>query len=244
MKLALQTWSVAGAAMVAIFLSSAACNGESRKRDEGYNPSIRAENFTRSTSIPNPYLPFVPGVTYVYKGTSEEGRLRIEVKRLSVTRKVMGIDCVVVNDRVWLDGKLIEDTNDWYAQDNEGTVWYFGEEVDNYGPDGKVKDHEGAWEAGVDGALPGIAMPANPKVGRAYRQEYYFGEAEDEAEVVEVGLTLVTASGTYNEVVKTKETTALEPDALEYKFYAPGVGLVKASSEADKEEIELVTVNQ
>ena len=138
---------------------------------------------------------------------------------------------------------LIEDTDDWFAQDDSGTVWYFGEEVDNYSK-GKLKDHAGSWEAGVDGAMPGIVMQARPTVGASYRQEYYFGEAEDAAEVVEVGLTITTPYGTFRDVIKIRETTALEPDVLEFKFYAPDVGLIKVINETDDEEMNLIEIKR
>ena len=115
----------------------------------------------------------------------------------------MGISATVVRDTVYVDGELVEDTYDWFAQDNDGNVWYLGEDTHEY-EDGVAVNAEGAWEAGVDGALPGIVMPADPAVGDAYRQEYYAGEAEDMGEVLEVGVARSIALGDYDDVVVTR----------------------------------------
>jgi hypothetical protein len=131
----------------------------------------------------------------------------------------------VVRDTVTLDGEIIEDTFDWYAQDKNGTVWYLGEDTAEF-EDGKITTREGSFEAGADGAKAGVIMPASPKVGMAYRQEYYEGEAEDNGEVLALGQHATVPAGEYDDLVKTADTTPLEPDALEHKYYASGVGLV------------------
>jgi hypothetical protein len=128
-----------------------------------------------------------------------------------------------VRDRVWLDGELIEDTDDWYAQDKDGNVWYFGEDVKNY-ENGVLVDRSGSWEAGVDGAKAGVVMWAQPEVGSIYYQEYYQGQAEDIGEVVSDNETVDVPYGTMSGCLQTEDTTPLEPDVLEYKYYCPGVG--------------------
>jgi hypothetical protein len=138
----------------------------------------------------------------------------------------MGVTTVVVHDRAFDAGKLIEDTHDWFAQDQVGNVWYFGEDTSTC-KDGKIESHHGAWEAGVDGALPGIVMLAQPVVGDLYRQEFYAGEAEDQALVLEVGSTLKGTDRTYDDILMTADFTPLEPDQLEHKLYARGVGIVE-----------------
>ena len=173
----------------------------------------------------NPYLPFLPGSRWVYEGTSSDGQERIEVTVLDERRSVMGIDAVVVRDTVSMDGEVIEDTYDWYTQDAEGNVWYLGEETAEY-EDGQVVSTEGSWEAGVDGALPGVVMWAQPVPGQAYRQEFYRDQAEDLAEVLTVGQRATVAGSTYDDVVVIREWTPLEPDVVEEKSYAPGVGPV------------------
>ena len=191
--------------------------------------------------IDNPYLPRIPGSKYVYEGQTEEGLERIEVEILSETREVMGITATVVRDRAYLEGELIEDTHDWFAQDKEGNVWYLGEEVDNY-ENGEIVNHDGAWEAGVDGALPGIIMHANPSdhVGEPYHQEYYEGEAEDMGEVLSVQESVTVPAGSFEDVLQILDSTPLEPDVLEHKFFAEGVGEIKAVDLSTGEEFVLI----
>jgi hypothetical protein len=120
---------------------------------------------------------------------------------------------------------LRESTRDWYAQDADGNVWYFGEDTKEY-EGGEVTSTAGSWEAGVDGAVPGIIMKADPKVGDVYQQEYLAGEAEDMAEVLEMDASVEVPYSSFNHVIKTKEWTPLEPGVVEEKYYAPGMGLV------------------
>jgi hypothetical protein len=178
--------------------------------------------------IDNPYLPLIPGTTLVYEGMTEDGLEYVEIKILSETRQVMGITATVVEDTVYADGELVEHTFDWFAQDKDGNVWYLGEAVDNY-EDGQLLDHAGSWEAGVDGALPGIMMYADPAthVGETYYQEYYASVAEDQAKLLSASESVTIAYGTYSNVVKTYDFTALDPDSQEEKFYAAGIGPIK-----------------
>jgi hypothetical protein len=151
----------------------------------------------------------------------------------------MGVTTLVYHDRAWLNDMLIEDTKDYLAQDGQGNVWYFGEDVDNY-EDGRLKDHAGAWLAGVDGAQPGIWIKASPQVGDSYRQEYYKGEAEDMVNVVSTGETVATSLGTFTGCVKTYDWTPLEPAAKEHKYYCPQVGgavLIEDLTEGTRTEL-------
>ena len=153
------------------------------------------------------------------------------------TRVVMGVTCVVVHDVSSSDGKVKEDTWDWYAQDADGNVWYFGEDTKSY-ERGRVST-EGSWESGVNGAKPGIIMAAHPKPGATYRQEFLDGEAEDMSEILAVSETVTVAAGTFRGCVKTKEWTPLEPDVVEHKYFAPGVGnvlTVKVAGGLEREE--------
>ena len=188
-----------------------------------YAPVIDPADFV--DTIDNPYLPLLPGTRWVYEGTEDGETERIEVEVTDERREVMGISAVVVRDTVHEDGELIEDTYDWFAQDVEGNVWYLGEDSREY-EDGEQISTEGSWEAGVDGALPGIVMLADPAVGRAYRQEYYEDEAEDLAEVHRLGVSQTVPAGTYDDVVVIREWNPLEPDVVEDKYHAPGVGVV------------------
>jgi len=217
------------------------------QRAADYAPNIDPSNFVKG--IDNPYFPLEPGTTWVYEGQTPEGTERVEDTVLQETKRVMGVECVVLRDRVWLNGELIEDTVDWHAQDKEGNVWYFGEYTREY-ENGKVST-EGSFKAGEDGALPGIIMPADPKVGDSYRQEYYRGEAEDMAEVISLngaGLNdaVSTPYGSFSEdVLVTKDWNPLEPDILEHKYYAPGIGLIgEIKVTGPQEKIELIDLKK
>ena len=203
-----------------------------------YRPEL--DPATVADRIDNPYLPLLPGARWVYEGTSSDGDERIEVTVLDETRRVMGIDAVVVRDTVSADGALVEDTYDWYAQDADGNVWYLGEATAEY-EDGEVVSTEGSWEAGVGGALPGIVMPARPTPGDAYRQEYDRGDAEDVAEVASAGRSATVAGRRYTDVVVIREWNPFEPEVVEDKSYAPGVGtILEVQTAGGDDRVELV----
>ncbi len=198
-------------------------------------PEFDAEKFSDPTTVDNEYFPLKPGSTWNYEAETEDGTESIKIAVLEETKMVNGIACVVVRDTVELDGALVEDTHDWYAQDDDGNVWYMGEAVDNY-EDGELVDHDGSWEAGTDDALPGYLMKASPKVGDSYHQEWLEGEADDMGFVVATGISVELPDGTkYEDCLQTFDWVPLEPEALEYKFYAPGVGVVKELSITDEE---------
>ncbi len=180
-----------------------------------------------STKIDNRYWPMRPGSRWVYREGDMEGtKERVVVKVTNKTKKVAnGITARVIRDTVSEGGVPVEITDDWYAQDKRGNIWYLGEYVTNY-KNGKVVDHAGSFEAGVDGAQPGIAMPANPRPGLSYRQEYYKGEAEDKAAVITVGEEQVEVPFGYFKkgILMTRDLVPTEPKVQELKFYAPGVG--------------------
>jgi hypothetical protein len=167
----------------------------------------------------------VPGTTLVYRGLSDGEREVVTIEVTGATKEILGVTCVVVKDTVEIAGEIHELTFDWYAQDVDGNVWYMGEDSKEY-EDGKVSSTEGSWEAGVDGALPGVIMPATPEVGLAYTQEHYAGEAEDKGRVVALGRTVRVPYGSFDDVLVTEDWTPLEPRFLEHKHYAPGIGVV------------------
>ena len=189
-----------------------------------YAPRIVPAEF--STSITNPYLPLQPGNRWIYEGRTEGGLERKVVEVTDETRRVMGVVCVVVKDTVTLDGQLHEDTTDWFAQDLAGTVWNFGEQARKRTEDGSFTP-AGSWEAGIGGAKPGIVMPADPRPGGSYRQEYLPGEAEAMARVLTADESLKVPYGSYVQVVVTRNWSPLEPGVAQHKYYAPGVGLVR-----------------
>jgi hypothetical protein len=188
-----------------------------------YAPTIDPANFV--AKIDNAYFPLIPGSRWVMKGEGESAGEVTITEVTTDTKTIVGVVCTVVRDEVKADGELQELTFDWYAQDAAGNVWYFGEDTAEY-KNGKVTSRKGAWEAGVDGAQPGIIMPADPIVGVTYRQELLAGEAEDMAKAVQLGASAETPAGSYSDVLVTEDWTPLEPDVMERKFYAPGVGLV------------------
>jgi hypothetical protein len=204
-----------------------------------YDPQIDRDDFVEGVS--HPYMPLVPGVTLVYETETEEGIERDEVSPTGNTREILGVTCTEVRDLVTLDGEPIEDTLDWFAQDVQGNVWYFGELAMNF-EDGMLADLDGSWEAGVDGAKPGIVMQASPRVGDVYRQEFLIGEAEDIAEVMSLSKTVSVPYGTFSNCLKTEDQTPIEPDVEENKYYAPGIGLVLTVNLESGEAAELVDV--
>jgi len=181
-----------------------------------------------STQIDNPYFPLVPGDRYVYGETDGTAKQRVVLSVSDQTKQIAnGVTARVVHDRVTERGKVIEDTFDWYAQDSEGNVWYLGEDTVEC-KKGKIKNHSGSFEAGVDGAQPGVIMPANPVPGLEYRQEYYAGQAEDKAQVLSVNEQVEVPFGHFTGALMTKDLVPLEPKVSEYKLYARGVGFVLA----------------
>ena len=209
-------------------------------KEETYNPTINPSDFT--SNVDNRYFSLTPGKKMVYESVTQDGKERIEVYVTKETKKVMGIDVVVVWDRVWLDGSLIEDTRDWYAQDKEGNVWYFGEDTAEI-IDGKIVNHDGAWEAGVDGGKPGIIMKANPVLGDSYRQEYYKGVAEDVADVLALGEEVITPYKTFDNCLKTYDYSYIDSSTKENKYYCPEIGFVVLEVVLeDGERAELISV--
>ena len=205
------------ATMGSLLVLIAGCTGSSSQEQKAYAPHIDPADFT--TKIDNEYFPLEPGTTFVYKGGTERGEMTVTHD----TKKVMGVECVVVDDRGFEGGQLIEKTYDWFAQDDKGAVWYFGENTKEY-ENGEVVSTSGSWKAGVDGAKPGIIMQADPKVGRSYHQEYYPGEAMDMARVLSWKASVTLPYGSFDEVLETREWTPLQPGFSEKKYYVRGVG--------------------
>jgi hypothetical protein len=194
-------------------------------------------------NIDNPYWPMQPGSRWVYRETDPEGaRQRVVVTVTDQTKRIAnGITARVVHDVVTERGRPVEVTDDWYAQDRAGNVWYLGEHTTEYA-NGKPTTTEGSFEAGVDGAQPGVIMPARPRAGLSYRQEYYKGHAEDKARVLSLKEQVEVPFGHFphGRVVMTSDLNPLKPKMLEYKFYARGVGPVLSvgvSGGSDREEV-------
>ncbi len=175
--------------------------------------------------IDNPYMPLTIGSRWQYEGDSDGKREVIEVVVTPERKTVMGISAFVVSDTVTVNGDIVEDTVDWFTQDTAGNVWYLGEETKEY-DNGVVVSTEGSWEAGVDGALAGIVMPAEPVVGDVYRQEFLAAEAEDMMMITAIDDSMTVRAGAYTDLVMTQDWTPLDAEVIEEKAYAPGVGLV------------------
>ena len=206
--------------------------------------NVRLDPSQFQSTIDHRYWPMKPGSTWVFRESAADGSTqRVEITVTAQTRNILGIRATVVHDVVSEDGQLVEDTFDWYAQDRLGNLWYLGEDTKEY-ENGKVVSTEGSWEAGVDGAQAGILLPAAAAVGMVYRQEYYEGHAEDAAEVLSLDETADVPYGVFNHVLQTKDYTPLDPELVEEKFYAEGVGLVLAVAVGSSDREELISFHR
>ncbi len=217
-----------------------AASSQQSSLPQGSEPSnLDPADFT--TNIDNPYFPVQPGARWEYRETAPgEAVQQVVVKVLDANKTMAnGVKAAVVSDIVSIQGEPVEVTEDYYGQDSEGNVWYLGENTAEY-ENGKVTSREGSFEAGADGAEAGIIMPADPQPGQAFRQEYRKGQAEDQAEIMNLDAKAQPAAGYYPETLITKETNPLEPRVSELKFYAKGVGIVlglDSSGGAAREEL-------
>lgn len=200
-------------------------------------PRIDPAQFRAGTD--NPYLPLVPGTTMRYIETLGRHVSQIEITVTDSIREVMGVRCVVVHEKVWEKDRLSQETRTWLAPDAHGNVWVFGEDACEFLAHRRVS-REGSWEAGVDGAKAGIAMPADPHPGEPYRMSFAANMAEDVGQVIAVGDSVTVPFGTFGGCVATHEWSMLE-SGTDKKWYAPGLGLVRARSAA-REELVLLSV--
>jgi hypothetical protein len=188
-------------------------------------PSFDKSNFHNPLNIDNVYFPLTPGTTFIYNGTGEDGDSTRDVFTVTDnTKQILGITTRVVHDEAYMEGELEESTGDWFAQDDDGNVWYMGEFTTEF-PD---ESHEGSWEAGVKGAKAGVVMLAKPEVGDKYQQEEAKGKAEYGATVLRLNEKVCVPYGCFSNVLKTEDFNLLEPEVLENKFYAQDVGNIQA----------------
>jgi hypothetical protein len=176
--------------------------------------------------VDNPWFPLKTGSVWRYSGVKDGKPSRDVVRVTGATKEILGVTTTAVSDRLYINGKLEERTTDWYTQDRKGNVWYFGEATEELDSHGKVKSTEGTWQAGVDGAQPGIFMFAHPRPGRSARQEFYKGHAEDHFRVLRLHARVKLPSGTKRGALLTMEWTPLEPGVIDHKYYLRGVGTV------------------
>jgi hypothetical protein len=195
--------------------------------------------------VDNPWFPLVPGTVYVYRGVKDGKPSRDVVRVTRTTRLIEGVRATAVRDLLYLDGRLEERTTDWYAQDRAGNVWYLGEATEELDAKGRVTSREGSWLAGVDGAKPGIYMPARPVVGATGRQEYLKGHAEDHFRVAALNAKVTAPALSSKHALLTEEWTPLEPGVLDHKLYVRGVGTVlEQTVEGGDERNALISVHR
>jgi hypothetical protein len=206
-----------------------------------YHPHIVPANF--SPKVTNRFFPLRAGTTLVYTGTKDGEKALDLVATTSRTRVIDVVTTRVVEDHLYLDNVLAERTSDYFAQDRCGNVWYFGEDTAELDRHGHVVSTEGTWHAGVDGAQPGVFMQAHPQLGRKFRQEWYEGHAEDVFKVISRHASVTVPYGSFRHALRTEETTALEPDVLDNKYYVKGIGEVaELSVKGPREALRLVEI--
>ena len=187
-----------------------------------YNPVIDPANFV--SDITHPYFPMKPGTVFRFEGTRDGERRIDEMTVTADKKKIMGVEATVVRVISSSGTEIVEKTVDWYAQDKDGNVWYFGEDTAVY-KNGKVGNTDGTWMAGVDGALPGFIMKAAPKVGDGYREEFRPKVAEDYAKIIKVDMVAGGPTGQYENVLVTENIDLLDKSKFEHKWYAPGADI-------------------
>jgi hypothetical protein len=194
--------------------------------------------------INNSYFPLKPGMTLTYKGKLD-GESATDVFAVTDRKKeILGVATTVVHDQVFVKGDLVEDTFDWYAQDSDGNVWYFGEDTKEL-ENGRVVTTQGSWEAGVDNARAGMFMPAVPAVGQFFKQEDAKGVAEDCTKIVDLHASVKTPYRSSEEALKTEEFSLLEPDVLDNKYYVRDIGLVAEETvKGGSDVLKLVSVTK
>jgi len=193
--------------------------------------------------ITNPWFPLRPGTSWTYRGV-KDGKAGVDTMTVTHDTKIVGgVPTLVVHDELVQGGKVRERTDDYYVQDQAGNVWYFGEDTAELDNDGKVTTTDGSWRTGVDGAMPGIIMPADPQVGVGGPQEIYPGQAEDHYVVLLTNAKVKVPAGSFAGALITAEWTPLEPDVLSEKVYAKGIGEVReADVKGGDETFELTRV--
>jgi hypothetical protein len=237
--------TIATLVVTAALVSAAVPSGAAASLPQGSEPvNLNPADFT--AQVTNPYFPLVPGTRLIYREQALDGTVQRQIVHVTKQRKLIanGITARVVHDVVTEKGRPVEKTFDWYAQDAAGNVWYLGEKTTEY-ENGKPVSTHGSFEAGVDGAQPGVIMPANPQAGMTYRQEYYAGQAEDKGRILSLGEQAQVPFGHFTEVLMTKDTNPLEPRLVEYKFYARGVGpVLELTASGGSDRVELLRIEK
>ena len=209
------------------------------------NPLLEIDPDNFVSEVNNPYFPLLPETTFIYRGEKDGAPTRDVMTVTQETKEILGVTTTVVYHLSYEDGVLVEETFDWFVQDVDGNVWYFGEDTKELDENGNVISTEGSWEAGVDGAQAGIIMLADPKKGDRYQQELAPGVAEDMAQVIGFEDSLCVRYGCFDDVLVTKEWSPLEKGVVEHKYYAKGVGFIfGVMVKGGEEQTELVRVRR
>jgi hypothetical protein len=224
----LRTIVLVGAALALLAMSSAAAAP----------PRFVPSDFV--DRVDNPWFPLEPGTVLVYRGVRDGQPSRDVVTVTRRTRSIAGVRATVVEDELFLRGRLAERTTDWYAQDRQGNVWYLGEATAELDRRGRVTSRAGSWLTGRDGARPGIYMPARPIVGRSARQEFYAGHAEDHFRVLDLNAAVTTPYTASRHALLTQEWTPLEPHVVDHKLYVRGVGTVREETVKGGDELAVL----
>ena len=199
-----------------------------------YDPDVEPDDL--GPRVSNPFFPLPVGARWVYRAVTPDGVERGVVTVKEGSKDLWGTRARIVRDTARLDGELLEDTFDWFAEDEDGNAWYMGENTTQY-EGGEPVGHEGSWKSGVHGALPGVVMLGDPQPGCRYRQEYLAGEAEDWARVVALEQTVTVAAGHFTGCIKTRERSVIDPDLDEIKYFCPGIGLTLVEEGDQREEL-------
>jgi hypothetical protein len=180
--------------------------------------------------VDNPWFPLRPGSEYRYTGLKDRRAMVDVVKVTGRTKRILGVETTVVHDVVRVNGRPEEETEDYYAQDRHGNVWYFGESTKTFDSRGKIVSTEGSFEAGVDGERAGVLVPGHPRVGQVGRQEFSPGEAEDHFKILDLNATVSVPFVSSHHALRTREWTPLEPAVVDNKYYVRGIGNVSEGS--------------
>jgi len=230
---------VSGAAVASSAAGAAAAGTFPSGAGPGWPKTLRPADFVRE--VTNPWFPLKPGSVWRYKGLKEGATTTDVVTATHRTKKILGVTTTVVHDVVSVRRKPEEVTDDFYAQDRKGNVWYFGEETEELNANGKPTSTEGSFEAGVEGARPGVLIPGHPKVGLVGRQEFLKGEAEDHFQVLDLKATVSVPFVSTRRALRTREWTPLEPATVDNKYYVRGIGTVREIAvKGPVEKLELV----
>jgi hypothetical protein len=230
------------AAAVAAAIAGAAFAPQARSQGEAGPPPMPPAS-TFSARVDNPWFPLLRGTRWLYTGVKDGKPTRDVVFVTNQAKTIEGVPCAAVRDRLYMRGHLEERTTDWYSQDSRGNVWYLGENTAELDAHGHVTSTEGTWQAGVDGAKPGIYIPGHPRVGQTGLQEFLKGHAEDHFAII--GAFRTVAPPGPADTLLTKEWTPLEPGVLDHKMYVRGIGTVlEQSQEGPNERNELVSIHR